>query len=415
METAQKRSFQVPRDGDRHGVHRNVGIGILSFKVTTADSNGTILVAEIAHHAKGGPPRHLHLDQDEWFHVIEGKYIVEMGDERYLLAPGDSAYGPGGVPRESDKIITRLPKGMRADLAKLATQRERSANAEVVRALTHYLSFEAGVKPAVADDGFYVLTEQGLVQVSKRLEANVQALEELVFELRDRRAAPRSAQPEPITDWKGFLRLSLVTCPIRLYPATSDAEPVTYPPGELSKEELDEIALELTHTIEIDEFVPKTEIDNRYLIRPYYLVPDGKVGHDAFAVIRESIRATNKVAIARVVLANREHVIAIEPLDKGMVGTLLRYPDELRSEKDYFEIVQDVRVTEDMIDLAKHIVEQKSGSFDPSKFEDHYQAALTELIKNKRSGVKIEPKATSKSSGNVINLMDALKKSVRAA
>ena len=98
METTQKRSFQVPRDGDRHGVHRNVGIGILSFKVTTADSNGTILVAEIAHHAKGGPPRHLHLDQDEWFHVMEGKYIVEIGDERYLLGPGDSAYGPGGVP-----------------------------------------------------------------------------------------------------------------------------------------------------------------------------------------------------------------------------------------------------------------------------------------------------------------------------
>ncbi len=98
METTPTRSFQVARDDDRHAVRRNVGIGTLSFKVTTADSNGAMLVAEIAHHAKGGPPRHLHRDQDEWFHVIEGKYIVEIGDERYLLGPGDSAYGPRGVP-----------------------------------------------------------------------------------------------------------------------------------------------------------------------------------------------------------------------------------------------------------------------------------------------------------------------------
>ena len=98
METTQKRSFQVARDGDRHAVRRNVGIGVLSLKVTTADSNGAILVAEIAHHAKGGPPRHLHRDQDEWFHVVEGEYIVEIGDERYLLGPGNSAYGPRGVP-----------------------------------------------------------------------------------------------------------------------------------------------------------------------------------------------------------------------------------------------------------------------------------------------------------------------------
>jgi DNA end-binding protein Ku len=253
----------------------------------------------------------------------------------------------------------------------------------------------------------------------------------------------------PRANWKGFLRLSLVTCPVALYPATSDTEKVSFnqinrktghrikymkvdaDTGEevtnedivkgykvdtdtyieVSKEELDEVALESTHTIEIDEFVPKTEIDNRYLIRPYYLVPDGKVGHDAFAVIRETIRTMNKVAIGRVVLTNREHIIALEPLGKGLMGTLLRYPYEVRSEKDYFDDVQDVKLTKDMLDLAKHIVEQKTGSFEPEEFEDHYETALIDLINKKRNGIKIE-KAAPKSSGNVINLMDALKKSL---
>jgi DNA end-binding protein Ku len=105
---------------------------------------------------------------------------------------------------------------------------------------------------------------------------------------------------------------------------------------EVSKEELDELALESTRTIDIDKFVEKSEIDPRYLIRPYYLRPDGKVGHDAFAVIRETIREIDKVAIGRVVLTNREHIIALEPLDKGLVGTLLRYPYEVRSEQEYF-------------------------------------------------------------------------------
>jgi DNA end-binding protein Ku len=254
----------------------------------------------------------------------------------------------------------------------------------------------------------------------------------------------------PRANWKGFLRLSLVTCPVALYPATSDSEKVSFnqinrntghrikyakvdaETGEevasedimkgykvdtdtyieVTKEELDDVALESTHTIEIDEFVPKSDIDNRYLIRPYYLVPDGKVGHDAFAVIRETIRDMNKVAIGRVVLTNREHIIALEPLGKGLMGTLLRYPYEVRSEKEYFDNVQDVKVTKDMLDLAKHIVEKKSGSFEPEHFEDHYEAALIDLINRKRSGVATTAKAAPKTAGNVINLMDALKRSI---
>jgi DNA end-binding protein Ku len=254
----------------------------------------------------------------------------------------------------------------------------------------------------------------------------------------------------PRANWKGFLRLSLVTCPVALYPATSDTEKVSFnqinrktghrikyakvdaDTGEevasddiikgykvdtdtyieVSKEELEDIALESTHTIEIDEFVPKTDIDSRYLIRPYYLVPDGKVGHDAFAVIRETIRSMNKVAIGRVVLTNREHIVALEPLGQGLMGTLLRYPYEVRSEKEYFDDIQNVKVTKDMLDLAKHIVEKKSGSFEPDKFEDHYESALIDLIDKKRSGVRPAAKTAPKTGGNVINLMDALKRSL---
>ncbi|MGY3388751.1 Ku protein [Bradyrhizobium sp. USDA 3311] len=147
-----------------------------------------------------------------------------------------------------------------------------------------------------------------------------------------------------------------------------------------SKEELEEIALESTRTIEIDEFVDRSDIDPRYLIRLYYLRPDGKVGHDAFAVIRDTIRKMDKVAIGRVVLTNREHIIAMEPLGKGLMGTLLRYPYEVRDPKEYFDEIQDVKVTKDMLDLARHIVEQKSGSFEPDKFEDQYETALIDLI-----------------------------------
>jgi len=182
----------------------------------------------------------------------------------------------------------------------------------------------------------------------------------------------------------------------------------------VSKEELEDIALESTRTIDIDEFVDRSEIDPRYLIRPYYLRPDGKVGHDAFAVIRETIREMDKVAIGRVVLTNREHIIALEPLEKGLVGTLLRYPYEVRSEDEYFDDIQDVKVTKDMLDLAKHIVEKKAGRFEPDKFEDHYETALVDLINRKRAGKPITPKERPRGE-NVVDLMEALRRSVGGA
>jgi len=180
---------------------------------------------------------------------------------------------------------------------------------------------------------------------------------------------------------------------------------------EVTKEELEEVALESTRTIEIDEFVDKSDIDPRYLIRPYYLRPDGKVGHDAFAVIRETIREMGKVAIGRVVLTNREHISALEPLDKGLVGTLIRYPYEVRSEQEYFEEIQEVKVTKDMLDLAKHIVNQKAARFEPEKFEDHYEIALIDLINQKRAGKPITPKEKP-AARNVVDLMEALRRSV---
>jgi DNA end-binding protein Ku len=254
----------------------------------------------------------------------------------------------------------------------------------------------------------------------------------------------------PRANWKGFLRLSLVTCPVALFPATSESEKVSFnqinrrtghrikyqrvdaETGEdvdnedivkgykidtdtyleVTKDELDNIALDSTHTIEIDQFVPRSEIDDLYIIRPYYLVPDGKVGHDAYAVIRDTIEATGKVALARVVLTNREHIVALEARDSGLVGLLLRYPYEVRDASDYFDDIKDVKITKDMLDLAKHIVEQKSGHFEPTAFEDHYEAALLDLIEQKKAGHPIA-KAKVKTEGNVINLMDALRQSLK--
>ncbi len=158
--------------------------------------------------------------------------------------------------------------------------------------------------------------------------------------------------------------------------------------------------------------MPRREIDDLYLVRPYYIVPDGKVGHDAYAVIRETIRTLDKVALARVVLTSGEHVISLEARDKGLMGMLLRYPYEVRDAAEYFDDIQDVKITQEMLDLAKHIVETKSGHFDPDKFEHHYEAALQELLDKKQKGLPIE-KAARQTTGNVINLMDALKASLK--
>jgi len=255
----------------------------------------------------------------------------------------------------------------------------------------------------------------------------------------------------PRANWKGYLRLSLVSCPIALYPATSEREKISFhqlnsktgnrikmnrvdaetgDPVEYSDlvkgfevtkgeyiqvtdEELEAVAIESTRTIEIDEFVPRAEIDDLYNVRPYFIAPEGKVGTDAFAVIRQIIESMKMVALGRVVLTSREHVIALEPRGKGLMGTLLRYPYEVRDPKDFFGDIPDVQVTKDMLDLARHIVQTKSGHFEPEKFEDRYESALKQVIESKQAGRKIEP-AKHIPSPKVVNLMDALRASVDA-
>jgi DNA end-binding protein Ku len=253
----------------------------------------------------------------------------------------------------------------------------------------------------------------------------------------------------PRAYWKGYLKLSLVSCPIALYPATSEREKISfhqlnqktgnrikyrkvdadtgdevessdiikgYEVGkgeylELDPEELEAIAIESKRTIEIDEFVPKDEIDELYLNNPYYIVPDGEVGQQAFAVIREAINKEGMVAIGKVVFTSREHVIALEPRGKGLLGITLRYPYEVRDEKDYFDDIPDEKVPKDMLELATHIVDTKKAHFEPQKFEDQYEDALKELLKKKQSGEKIEAPREREPS-KVINLMDALRRSV---
>ncbi len=255
----------------------------------------------------------------------------------------------------------------------------------------------------------------------------------------------------PRAYWKGYLKLSLVSCPVLLFPATSTREKISfhqlnketghriryrkvdaetgdevsqeniikgYEVGkgeyiELDPDELEAIALHSRHAIEIDEFVPKKDIDELYMADPYYLAPDGEVGQQAFAVIREAIRKEGMVAIGKVVFTSREHIIALEARGKGMLGITLRYPYEVRNEKEYFDEIADEKVPKDMLDLATHIVNTKKGKFEPQKFEDEYEGALKELLRKKQMGERIErPKEPARS--NVVNLMDALRQSIKA-
>src|SRR5450432_2718317 len=250
--------------------------------------------------------------------------------------------------------------------------------------------------------------------------------------------------------WKGSLKLSLVSCPVLLYPATTTTDKTRFhminketgnrlkqqmvdaetgdvvesdqkgrgyelKKGEyveVEKEELEAVQIESNHTIDIDSFVPKGEIDKRYLNHPYYIAPDGKAGIDAFAVIRDAMKDGNRVALARIVLTNREHVIAIEPLGKGLLGTTLRYPYELRDPDEYFDDIRNPKISKDMVDLASHILDTKAAHFDPSKFKDEYETALKTLVKRKAAGKRVKAIEPEERPSNVINLMDALKQSL---
>ena len=250
--------------------------------------------------------------------------------------------------------------------------------------------------------------------------------------------------------WKGYLKLSLVTCPVALYPASSQADKTHFHQinrktgnrlrqqmvdeetgktvdkdqkgrgyevskgkyVEIEPAELEAVEIESTHTIDIDTFVPEEEIDKRYYERPYYIAPDAKSGEEAFAVIRDAMKDKGRVALARIVFANREHMMAIEPWGKGLLGTTLRNDYEVRDEKEAFKGIPSPRVPKEMVELASHILDKKAGHFDPAKFKDEYELALRKLVKRKASGKTIERTEPAEDRSNVIDLMAALQQSV---
>jgi len=254
----------------------------------------------------------------------------------------------------------------------------------------------------------------------------------------------------PRSNWKGYLKLSLVSASIAIYPATSSSEKVRFNTlnratgnrlkrqmvdsvtGDVVEnedmikgyaiakdqyvtvedEELSEIAIESSHTVDIEKFVPKTSIDDRFRDAPYYLAPEDKVGQEAFAVIRDSMKKKKMVGIARVVMARRERVMMLEPFGKGIMGTMLLYPYEIRSDEAVFEEIPEVKLPDEMLGLAEHIIDKMSGEFEPDKFEDRYENAMIELIRSKQAGQPAPKEKSASRPANVVNLMDALRRSV---
>lgn len=250
--------------------------------------------------------------------------------------------------------------------------------------------------------------------------------------------------------WKGYLKLSLVSCPVKLYSAVSSSAgkisfnllhkdtqnrvQMKYHDPELGEvdradlvkgyqfekdryvivapEELDAIEIDTSKTITIDGFVDAKDVDPIYLDNPYFLAPDGPVAEETYAVILEAMRKSGKIAIARIVLSGRERMVAISPKGEGFLLTTLRTGKEVRDAKAAFEPLN-VKIAPDMLAMAEQIVGQKQISFDPEHFTDHYEEALLTLVRSKISGG--EPVITkAPERGNVINLMDALKRSIEA-
>src|SRR5229473_706081 len=252
--------------------------------------------------------------------------------------------------------------------------------------------------------------------------------------------------------WKGYLKLSLVSCPIAMFPASSSRERVSFRQinkktghrlkqqlvdsvtGEVVEsqdkgrgyeigkneympvedEELDNLALESTHTIDIEKFVPRSEIDERYLDSPYYLTPEDKVGQDAFAVIREAMKRKNMVGLGRVVISRRERIVMLEPFEQGLMATTLHYAYEIRNAAEYFEDIPPLKLPDEMVQLAEHILETKAGHFDATEFEDRYETAVVEMLKRKQAGLPPAEQPEAAAPTNVVNLMDALRRSVEA-
>jgi len=249
--------------------------------------------------------------------------------------------------------------------------------------------------------------------------------------------------------WQGHLKLSLVSCPVALFTATSRSNDVSFHlinpetnnrirmiptdpdtgPVErkdlvkgyeieknhyviVTPSELEAVKLESTYTIDIERFVDVDDIDRLYWNVPYYLVPNEKSGVDAYTVIREALEQTGRIALGRVVMHTRERLLALEPRDKGIVAYSLRMRDEVVDPKTAFADVPAGHPSKQMVEIATKIIEQQEGPFEPSRFEDRYEAALRDLIKRKEKGEKLVT-AEPVEDTNVVDLMDALKKSLK--
>jgi DNA end-binding protein Ku len=252
--------------------------------------------------------------------------------------------------------------------------------------------------------------------------------------------------------WKGYLKLSLVACPVSVFTATTSSERVSF--RQINKntgnrlrqqlvddetrevvdaadkvrgyevdkgvyiqvedEEIEALEVESNHTIDIDSFVPRAQIDERYQDSSYYIAPNDQVGREAFAVIREAMRGKDMVALGRIVLAKRERVIALQPWENGLLGTTLRYAYEVRNASEYFDEIPTTKIPKDMLQLAEHILESKAGDFDPASFVDHYEEAVVEMLKHKQAGAPVSKQKAAAPASNVVNLMDALKRSIAA-
>ncbi len=255
----------------------------------------------------------------------------------------------------------------------------------------------------------------------------------------------------PRSSWKGYLKLSLVSCAVALYNATSSAERVSFntlnrktgnrlkqqmidagteepvDPADRVKgyqvgkgqyvmvedEDLEKLKIDSTKMIEIEAFVPQSEVDQIFLDSTYYLAPDDQVAQEAFAVIRDAMAAKEVVGVGRVVLNRRERMLMLQPRGKGILATTLRYPYEVRQDAEYFSDISDVKLPEEMMGIAEVIIERKSGHFEPARFNDRYEEAVVNLLKAKQAGQAFAVAETPEPS-KVVNIMDALKRSLEA-
>jgi len=257
--------------------------------------------------------------------------------------------------------------------------------------------------------------------------------------------APRPA-------WKGYLKLSLVTCAVELTNVVTHTEKVSFrvlnrktgntvkrlyvdaqtgkPLGDgdeikgyevsdgdfvhIEEDEIEAVQIESSHTMSLDGFVDKASIQQIYLDTPYYVAPADKVSEEAFAVIRDAMAGKKMAGLARIVLYSRERPVVIEPLGKGMVLTTLRYDNTVRQPGVVFDDIKAVKTDQEMTDLAELIIDKKKATFDPSKFDDKYEDALLELIRAKKAGKKAPQATAAAKPSNVVNLFDALKQSLSA-